>query len=162
MQSPLKPHSENRKSDAETLVSRKIYLFHQEVRYKETVMKVRELIKELKEQGLDVHDEYALESNPPYVALYYSEKMHGRKFLELVIPSDCGVKEKAEEAEFTRVKFHKETVSPASILGVIEETSDNGPITKQIKIENCSDDDSIEVAVSSYNVVKELCQVRKK
>ena len=32
MQSPLKPHSENRKSDAETLVSRKIYLFHQEVR----------------------------------------------------------------------------------------------------------------------------------
>lgn len=32
MQSPLKPHSENRKSDAETLVSRKICLFHQEVR----------------------------------------------------------------------------------------------------------------------------------
>ena len=29
MQSPLKPHSENRKSDAETLVSRKIYLFSQ-------------------------------------------------------------------------------------------------------------------------------------
>ena len=44
-------------------------------------MKVRELIKELKERGLDVHDEYALKSNPPYVALYYSEKMRGRKFL---------------------------------------------------------------------------------
>ena len=32
MQSPLKPHSENRRFDAETLVSRKIYFFHQEVR----------------------------------------------------------------------------------------------------------------------------------
>ena len=60
------------------------------------------------------------------------------------------------------MKFHKETVSPASLLGVIEETSDKGPITKQIKLENCSDEDSIEVAVSSYNVVKELCQIRKK
>ena len=125
-------------------------------------MKVRELIKELKERGLDVHDEYALESKPPYVALYYSEKMHGSKFLELVIPSDRGVKEKAKEAEFTRVKFHKETVSPTSLLEFIEKTRDDGPITKRIKVENCSNEDSIEIAISSYNVVKELCQFRKK
>ena len=155
MQSPLKPHSENRKSDAETLVSRKICLFHQEVRYKETVMKVRELIKELKEQGLDVHDEYALESNPPYVALYYSEKMHGRKFLELVIPSDCGVKEKAKEAEFTRVKFHEETVlSPINLKNL--SSGDEGPINRQVKIEELIKDNVVAVATMSYNKVKEL------
>ena len=123
--------------------------------YKETFMKVRELIKELKEQGLDVHDEYALESNPPYVALYYSEKMHGRKFLELVISSDCGVKEKAKEAEFTRVKFHEETVlSPINLKNL--SSGDEGPINRQVKIEELIKDNVVAVATMSYNKVKEL------
>lgn len=116
-------------------------------------MKVRELIKELKERGLDVHDEYALKSNPPYVALYYSEKMRGRKFLEIYEDKNNDV---------TRVKFHKETVSPTSLLEFIEKTGDGSPITKQIKVGNGSNEDYIEVAISSYNVVKEFCQIRKK
>ena len=118
-------------------------------------MKVRELIKELKEQGLDVHDEYALESNPPYAALYYSEKMQGRKFLELVIPSDCGVKEKAKEAEFTRVKFHEETVlSPINLKNL--SSGAEGPINRQVKIEELIKDNVVAVATMSYNKVKEL------
>ena len=123
-------------------------------------MKVRELIKELKEQGLDVHDEYALESNPPYVALYYSEKMHGRKFLELVISSDCGVKEKAKEAEFTRVKFHEETVlSPINLKNL--SSGDEGPINRQVKIEELIKDNVVAVATMSYNKVKELYESKQ-
>jgi len=64
--------------------------------------------------------------------------------------------------DVTRVKFHKETVSPTSLLEFIEKTGDGSPITKQIKVGNGSNEDYIEVAISSYNVVKELCQIRKK
>lgn len=123
-------------------------------------MKVRELIKELKEQGLDVHDEYALESKPPYVALYYSEKMQGTKFLELVIPSVYGVdktkeaEEKAKEAVFTRVKFHEETVLPTNFKDL--PSGDKGPINRQVKIEELIKDNVVAVATASYNKVKEL------
>ena len=124
-------------------------------------MKVRELIKELKEQGLDVHDEYALESKPPYVALYYSEKMQGTKILELVIPSVYGVdktkeaEEKAKEAVFIRVKFHEETVLPTINFKDLP-SGDKGPINRQVKIEELIKDNVVAVATASYNKVKEL------
>ena len=135
-------------------------------------MRIGEMIDQLEHQGLKI-DIFAYKKEAAVSVFYLDHKKRGNKFIEIYGKKDKSVdflyenKEVAKQDCYKKydvsiVKFHKETVSPASLLGVIEKTRDNGPITKQIKIENCSDEDSIEVAVSSYNVVKELCQVRKK
>lgn len=134
-------------------------------------MRIGEMIDQLENQGLKI-DIFAY-TEQVTVSVYLDHKKKGNKFIEIYGKKDKSIDFLYENMEAAKqdcykkydvsiVKFHKETVSPTSLLGVIEETRDNGPITKQIKLENCSDEDSIEVAVSSYNVVKELCQIRKK
>ena len=135
-------------------------------------MRIGEMIDQLETQELKI-DIFAYKKAAAVSVFYLDHKKRGNKFIEIYGKKDKSIdflyenKEVAKQDCYKKydvsiVKFHKETVSPASLLGVIEETSDKGPITKQIKLENCSDEDSIEVAVSSYNVVKELCQIRKK
>ena len=135
-------------------------------------MRIGEMIDQLENQGLKI-DIFAYDGKPTISVFYLDHKKRGNKFIEIYGKKDKSIdflyenKEVAKQDCYKKydvsiVKFHKETISPTSLLEFIEKTSDDGPITKQIKIENCSDEDSIEVAVSSYNVVKELCQVRKK
>jgi hypothetical protein len=135
-------------------------------------MRIGEMIDQLENQGLKI-DIFAYDGKPTISVFYLDHKKRGNKFIEIYGKKDNSIDFLYENMEVAKqdyykkydvsiVKFHKETISPTSLLEFIEKTSDDGPITKQIKIENCSDEDSIEVAVSSYNVVKELCQVRKK
>ena len=135
-------------------------------------MRIGEMIDQLENQGLKI-DIFAYNGKPTISVFYLDHKKRGNKFIEIYGKKDNSIDFLYENMEVAKqdyykkydvsiVKFHKETISPTSLLEFIEKTSDDGPITKQIKIENCSDEDSIEVAVSSYNVVKELCQVRKK
>ena len=130
------------------------------------------MVDQLENQGLKI-DIFAYDGKPTISVFYLDHKKRGNKFIEIYGKKDNSIDFLYENMEVAKqdyykkydvsiVKFHKETISPTSLLEFIEKTSDDGPITKQIKIENCSDEDSIEVAVSSYNVVKELCQVRKK
>ncbi len=135
-------------------------------------MRIGEMIDQLENQGLKI-DIFAYKEKVTVSVFYLDHKKRGNKFIEIYGKKDKSKDFLYENMEAAKqdcykkydvsiVKFHKETVSPTSLLGVIEKTRDDGPITKQIKLENCSDEDSIEVAVSSYNVVKELCQIRKK
>ncbi|MQQ53005.1 hypothetical protein GEZ89_08645 [Streptococcus mitis] len=135
-------------------------------------MRIGEMVDQLENQGLKI-DIFAYDGKPTISVFYLDHKKRGNKFIEIYGKKDNSIDFLYENMEVAKqdyykkydvsiVKFHKETISPTSLLEFIEKTSDDGPITKQIKIENCSDEDSIEVAVSSYNVVKELCQVRKK
>ena len=135
-------------------------------------MRIGEMVDQLENQGLKI-DIFAYDGQPTISVFYLDHKKRGNKFIEIYGKKDNSIDFLYENMEVAKqdyykkydvsiVKFHKETISPTSLLEFIEKTSDDGPITKQIKIENCSDEDSIEVAVSSYNVVKELCQVRKK
>ncbi len=135
-------------------------------------MRIGEMIDQLENQGLKI-DIFAYKEKATVSVFYLDHKKRGNKFIEIYGKKDKSIDFLYENMEAAKqdcykkydvsiVKFHKETVSPTSLLGVIEKTRDDGPITKQIKLENCSDEDSIEVAVSSYNVVKELCQIRKK
>mgnify|MGYP001790278970 FL=1 len=135
-------------------------------------MRIGEMIDQLENQGLKI-DIFAYDGKPTISVFYLDHKKRGNKFIEIYGKKDNSIDFLYENMEVAKqdyykkydvsiVKFHKETISPTSLLEFIEKTSDDGPITKQIKIENCSDEDSIEVAVSSYNVVKELCQIRKK
>ena len=135
-------------------------------------MRIGEMVDQLENQGLKI-DIFAYDGKPTISVFYLDHKKRGNKFIEIYGKKDNFIDFLYENMEVAKqdyykkydvsiVKFHKETISPTSLLEFIEKTSDDGPITKQIKIENCSDEDSIEVAVSSYNVVKELCQVRKK
>ena len=135
-------------------------------------MRIGEMVDQLENQGLKI-DIFAYDGKPTISVFYLDHKKRGNKFIEIYGKKDNSIDFLYENMEVAKqdyykkydvsiVKFHKETISPTSLLEFIEKTSDDGPITKQIKIENCSDEDFIEIAVSSYNVVKELCQIRKK
>ena len=131
-------------------------------------MRIGEMIDQLESQGLTI-DIFAYDRKPT-ISVFYDCIKKGNKFIEIhgkkrnskdkLYPNmEEGKKDSYKKYEVSRVKFHRGTVLPASLIDICKNTTDGGSKTKQVEATNCSDEDIIAVAIASYNKVKEESQL---